>query len=178
MKLSKLTLLKVKNAERQLQALSDKVSEYRQEAKGIISLNYNSGGGTVVRDFYEYYIDGQSLIKIIGQTYWGNEADGQDEFFNSHIGSLGAFGKDSDIEFIEQLLQQDQSTDSEGTSDTPEVLLYRCQLCGDEACGGITFQVHRKDDLVIWTDSEKLTFYFKAIEYESLLRDYLSSQYE
>ncbi len=206
MKISKLSLRKINNIDRQIAFFKNKIVEIVDENNGAKSFKFKSGPHSgKIRDFYEFCINGQSLINIISKKYWANEATEDSGFFNTHIGCLGPFGKFWDEVYVRILSQKELTKDQIQTlfdmfksnyisSDNPiseheikeqildyivnNFLLYCCQDCGDSGSGGITLNIEKREDKIIWTDNEKITIQFDANEYVEVLESYIKTEYK
>jgi len=94
MKTSVLSLRKIHNVERQLSSHQDEMIEIIKE-DDFTSVKIEANTFMTFRNFYEYYIDDQALIKIIGDKYWNiNVNPNLDNvgLFDTHVGILGSFG--------------------------------------------------------------------------------------
>ncbi len=184
MKTSKLSLKKVQNINRQIKLYGNDIAEIvdRDDEAKIIKLK-STTVFYIVRDFYEFYIDNQSLMNLISKTYWNVEVNEDGEIFNSLVGCIGSFGSLWDGISIKILTQKpfdkNQRNDlfdmfkqnynepqnsinekriKEEIADevVNDFLFYCCQGCGDSGCSGITFSIIKKENKIFWTDNEKI----------------------
>ena len=177
MNYSRLSLKKINNIERQIKLHQHKTVDKIDDGDISKYLIYKSGERSKkLRNFYEYYIDGQSLINIISKNYWNTEANENSEFFNSHIGCLGGFGQFWDEISISILTKKeftreqtkklvdlfapnyksistDRSNQKQQNKIVNEVrdnfLMYCCQDCGDSNCGGLTLSIKKENNMFI-----------------------------
>lgn len=195
MKISRLSLKKVNNIERQIKLYKkdhQKIVHEENETK-LMNDEYGFSSYTTLRDFYEFYVDGQSLINIISKNYWENEADEDCKLFDTHVGCIGSFGAISDEIYCRALTQKKYTKEEKeilinkhGSNISKwfvdaieeDFLFYWCQSCADSGCGGISMDIIRKDNIITWKDHEKITIHFDLTEYEKVLEDYLNSQNE
>jgi len=202
---SKLSLKKVNNIARQIERRQNDIIDVIDNKDGSKFLKLKSNDGNCkIRDFYEFYINDQSLINIVSKNYWEIDADENVGFFNTHVGCLGSFGKFWDginvsiltkkefskdqIESLEKMFCSDYRVSELSISDkshkeqlvediTNGFLLYCCQDCGDFDCGGITFEIKRVGDNMIWTDNSKIEIQFNFDEYKEVLENYLKGKF-
>lgn len=139
-----------------------------------IALTYRTGNSTGPstkreRFFYDFIIDGKSLLK----KFLGN-AD-----------MIGCFSQAIDSsEVYSQLLCLSTPTLLSG-----RVLLYNCPECGDIGCGAIACKVSRAENTYVWSDfayengysepdplGNVGPFTFKAEQYENVLRSVLNGE--
>lgn len=204
MKTNQLELKYYHNIERYMSQLKTnpiKFSHISPQPDQSVHFWYKSSTNTwtVIRNFYEYYIDGQSLLHAIGHFYWGG-INTQDTFFDTNIGLLGAFNNPvTDSITAKQLLLQEVNSseimqlygllDSQDQvakakcleqfakeQDDPFTLLYGCQGCGDFACGGIGAIITRKAGHYTWTFGEgkdELQYTFEENQYQQVLQPWL-----
>jgi hypothetical protein len=184
MESSTLSLAKINNIERQINLYNKEISEIIDEGSYGTLIKLNSGIEVRVRDFYEYYINGQSLTNIIGATYWQENPNGLTSFFNSHVGCLGSFGEFWDGIYINILLKKNLTDyqikelfkrfNTEQEIIEQNFLFYCCQDCGDPVCGGITFDIFKEENTISWSDNKKLAFNFDITEYELVFKKILN----
>ncbi|MEL7423968.1 MAG: hypothetical protein AAFN81_13290 [Bacteroidota bacterium] len=205
MHVSRLSLRRVNNIERQIALHRDEIVEVVKQDDGAAFLQFKTGERSAeLRDFFEFYLDDQPLISIIGNFYWDGTTTIDSAFFNSKVGCLGSFGRFWDEVYIKILLQQElteKQCQSLLTMFEPnfvneqdalaeqgirnliiknmidDFLFYRCQACGDGACGGITLNIVRTADKITWTDNEKIKIHFDFNQYKEVLLRYLKENY-
>jgi hypothetical protein len=203
MKTSKLSLKFVNNIKRQIMQLEDKAIKIISHENSK-HLKFTSGERSInFRNCYEFYIDDQPLINIISNCYWDHEANEESQFFNSHIGCLGGFGFFWDQIYVSILTNKEFSQNQIEKlfelfkrnfkySDDPmsiqkvcdkivsnirdQFLMYCCQDCGDSGCGGLTLNIKREGNMIVWTDNEKIKIQFNKIEYEEVFQDFLKKR--
>jgi len=199
---SKLSIKKVNNIKRQINLYNHKIVEILDAENSSKYLVYNSGEKSItLRDFYEYYIDGQPLINIISKYYWNIQASENSEFFNSYVSCLGSFGlfwdeisvsiltkkefNSTQIKTLVSLLKSNyinstgqvsiQNLQGQIIKDVRDnFLMYCCQDCGDSDCGGITLNINKKNDTTIWTDNDNIEIHFNTVEYEQVLQNFIT----
>ncbi|MEO0727013.1 MAG: hypothetical protein AAFZ63_20880 [Bacteroidota bacterium] len=204
MHVSRLSLKRVNNIERQIALHQGEVAEVIKLDDGAAYLQFKTGERSAdLRDFFEFYIYDQPLISIIGDCYWDGSTTIDSAFFNSNVGCLGAFGKFWDEVYIKILLQQEftekqsqvlfDRSKSDFIDETnamteqeirsviikntvDDFLFYRCQACGDGTCGGVSLNITRTADQITWTDNEKITIHFDSNQYEEVLLAYLNEK--
>lgn len=152
-----------------------------------------------VKNFYEFYIDGKSLISEIGKTFWSKQ--NAETFFDDKVGYLGAFNEETDLVFlvllyqleleteIRKFIESNMSCKLSGTKMSTILeeineekigltLLYGCS-CGDTYCQGIGVEIKKEDDFYYWTlgEENKVLFYkFEAKAYENELNKVLKDK--
>lgn len=198
MEISTLELKRFNNISCQTKRLS---TEFQAVDRGPDWLLYKDHLGLErhIRNFHEFYIDGEMLIKRIGQKFWNTEA--YEPFFENTVGLLGSFGRFWDEIKINELFNYglskleileiaskhnifDSETiqvcikELESSQNEQLVLLYGCQQCGDPACGGLGVRITQDHQFYCWTFDEgpaEAVFLFEKAQYEQVFKEYLAS---
>jgi hypothetical protein len=143
--------------------------------------------------FLEFFINDQPLSKLLDKFY-GKKGS----ILDNWIGILGwSATRMTDIVKVKRLLGKNISdkeiremypaewSDSEFENylekereelSDPEIIIYCCAECGDYECGGITVQIDKTDEAVVWTigdDERQLIFKFDKYQYFDVFDKYL-----
>lgn len=150
-----------------------------------------------LNDFYEFYIDGESLLSIL------LPAVSLEWFMANKNGLLGTKDKVYDELLVMQLLNHklDENTllnhfrkhEAEVNEEYIKllmneinsyetVLIYGCKVCGDRDCGGIDILIKEDSNYIYWNTFNEETsvhnyyqYKFKKEEYKKVFKKYLAN---
>jgi hypothetical protein len=149
-----------------------------------------------LNDFFEFYIDGKSLIQLImGENKYKG-------FLESWNGLLGTRDKKYDELLVKSLMNENINIElvqthfkkyNEFINDDvakniifelclEKPLIYGCKICGGVGCGGITIKIESDEIFFSWyllnsetNEYDKLIGKFKHEEYISVFKNYMKN---
>ena len=150
-----------------------------------------------LNDFYEFYIDGESLLSILLPT------ESIEWFMANNNGLLGTVDKVYDELLVLKLLNQKADKNilnnhfkkhevkikdeyleliENENNQYDTVLIYGCKVCGDRDCGGIDIKIKEDLNYIYWNTFNENTskhnyfqFKFDKEEYKTVFNNYLKN---
>jgi ferredoxin len=154
----------------------ENIESEKNEGQNCVHFKLKSQTTEIVRNYYEYTIDGENLSKILSEQLWHNKKSNsfnpEFKFNNYWTGYIGSFDKFWDrikllslfrTKYNKETILQDEYvrnylenikneyhnqiiTSLLYEFENNDVPIYGCKVCGDKECGTLNIRIESKDE--------------------------------